>query len=86
MTKPAEHLQVFVQADYSRGREGQRQEVGEGEPEPELGEDEQAHHWRHVSVTRPGLQRDGHVTSTWAEGKRSDMWQTQTINAFNVIY
>ena len=43
--------------------------MGEGEPEPELGEDQQADHCWHVSVTRPGLQRDGHVTSTWTEGR-----------------
>lgn len=39
--------------------------MGEGEPEPELCEDQQADHWGHVSVTRPGLQRDGHITSAW---------------------
>lgn len=39
--------------------------MGEGEPEPKLCEDQQADHWGHVSVTRPGLQRDGYITSTW---------------------
>lgn len=59
------YLEVFVEADYSGWCEGQGQEVGKREPEPELSEDQQADHWRHVSVTRPGLQEDGHVTSTW---------------------
>lgn len=59
------YLEVLVEADDGGGREGQRQEVGQGEPEPELGEDQEADHRGHVGVTRPGLQRDGHVTSTW---------------------
>lgn len=58
------YLQVFIKADYSSWGKSQWQEVGEGEPEPELCEDQQANHWGHVSVTRPGLQRDGHITAT----------------------
>lgn len=64
------YLEVLVEADDSSWCEGQRQEVREGEPEPELGEDQQANHGRHVSVTRPGLQGDGHITSAWTTGKR----------------
>lgn len=42
--KALQYLEVLVEADYSGWCEGQRQEVGEGEPEPELGEDQQADH------------------------------------------
>ena len=57
------YLEVLVQADDGGGGEGQRQEVRQGEPEPELGEDQQAHNRRHVGVARPGLQGDGHVAA-----------------------
>lgn len=60
-----QYLEVLIEANYSSWCEGQWQKVGEREPEPELGEDQQADHGRHVSVTGPGLQRDGHITSTW---------------------
>lgn len=43
-SKGSLYLQVLVEADNSSGCEGQRQEVGEGEPEPELCEDQQADH------------------------------------------
>lgn len=84
ITQGAQYLEVLVEADYSSWCEGQWQEVGEGEPEPELGEDQQADHWWHVSVTRPGLQRDGHITSTWTtEGKRREITlQTYMIVVF----
>lgn len=39
--------------------------MGQREPEPELCEDQQAHHGGHVGVTRPGLQGDGHVPASW---------------------
>lgn len=58
------YLQVFIEADYGGWGKSQGQEVGEGEPEPELSEDQQANHRGHVSVTRPGLQRDGHIAAT----------------------
>lgn len=38
------YLEVLVETNYSSWCEGQGQKVGEGEPEPELGEDEQAHY------------------------------------------
>lgn len=44
--------------------------MGKGEPEPELSEDQQADQCWHVSVTRPGLQRDCHITSTWTKKVR----------------
>ena len=66
----AVYLQVLVEADDGGGGEGQRQEVGEREPKPELSEDQQAHHRGHVCVTRAGLQRDGHVPATYGRGER----------------
>lgn len=50
------YLQVLVESNNSSRCEGQRQEVGQREPEPELCEDQQADHRGHVSVTCPGLQ------------------------------
>lgn len=35
------------------------------EPEPKLGEDQNSHHRRHVSVSRPWLQRNSHIMSPW---------------------
>lgn len=42
--KMLRYLEVFVEADYSGWCEGQGQEVGKREPEPELSEDQQANH------------------------------------------
>lgn len=44
ISKRSLYLQVLVEANNGSGSEGQRQEVGEGEPEPELCEDQQADH------------------------------------------
>lgn len=44
------YLQILVEADDSCRGEGQRQEVRQWEPEPELGEDQQTHHRWHVGV------------------------------------
>lgn len=67
----AQYLQVFIEANYSSWSKRQWQEVGEREPEPELREDQQANHWGHVGVTRPGLQRDGHITASWTTYQKS---------------
>lgn len=84
-SKGSPYLQVLVEADNSSGCEGQRQEVGEGEPEPELCEDQQADHWGHVSVTRPGLQGDGHITSTWRTEGADSLSAFKEIHSRNLI-
>ena len=57
------YLEIGIQADDAGGSEGQWEAKTGREPVPVLGEDHQSHHGVHVGVTRPRLQRDGHVAS-----------------------
>lgn len=63
------YLKVLVKANDTGWGVSQWQEVWQGEPEPELSEDQYPHHWRHVSMSCPWLQRDSYIMATWGEGE-----------------
>lgn len=76
-TRPR-YLQVLIETNDGGRCEGQRQEVRQRKPEPELSEHQQTHDGGHVCVSGPRLQGDSHVPSTYRHRERN--WFKETIH------
>lgn len=70
------YLQVLIEANDGSRCEGQRQEMWEWKPEPELSEHQQTHDGGHVRVSSPRLQGDGHVPATYKRRERKQFKET----------
>lgn len=61
------YLKILVKANDTGWGERQWQKVWQREPEPELGEDQNPHHRRHVCMSCPRLQWNGYIMAPCKE-------------------